>query len=118
MRRFSSKEGFQLPRWLTDLTQAFAQGAAPAEKTVTNPCDLMHALEWSSSGERKFILFHRGRFEIAAVETREDVHGEQTCFRIEIRDQVTDEVIASRPCDNLEHAADIFSTLKCAVLDA
>src|SRR4051794_24405072 len=105
-------------RWLTDLTLALAQETDPAEQAVSRPRVSVHLLEWSSSGERKCILFRRGRFEIAAIETRGDVPGEYTHFRFEIRDQVADEVIASRPCDDLAHAADIFSKLKHAVLDA
>src|SRR6476469_6220721 len=104
-------------QWLTDLTLALAQQIEPAEEAVTRAYISMHLLEWNAGGERRYILFCRGRFEIAAVEKRTD-QGDTPSFRIEIRDRFSDEIIAGRPCNDLEHAAEIFTTLKNAVLAA
>src|SRR6476661_8299928 len=103
------------------MVDRFNSGVGPADRTGRGGGDksihIMHLLEWSAGGERRYILFCRGRFEIAAVEKRTD-QGDTPSFRIEIRDRFSDEIIAGRPCNDLEHAAEIFTTLKNAVLDA
>jgi hypothetical protein len=98
------------------LSAAFIRDSEEAEEAVKQAYVRMAFNPWSLHGERRAILFDREGFEIAAVErlTAGAECGSQ--FRIEIRDVYSGQIVAQRPCDDLEHAVEVYLALKQAVV--